>query len=177
MEGDPRVARSREKVLTATVELLAERGYEGVTIEGVADRSGVAKTTIYRHWRGKPELLTDAVALLFRPAAAPSTGDLHRDLEQVATELAETLSSGPLAAAMPSLLAAAEQDRHLGALLSGFAAERRARVLAVLGDRADPDLIGALLAGPLLYRRLVTRQPLTPEFTAEVAGRVARALA
>lgn len=58
---DPRVARSRTAVIAATLDLLAERGITATTIEAVAERSGVAKTTIYRQWDRQPELVLDAI--------------------------------------------------------------------------------------------------------------------
>ena len=57
---DPRVARSRAAVLAATVDLLGELGHAGTTVEAIAERSGVAKTTIYRHWPSRAPLLIDA---------------------------------------------------------------------------------------------------------------------
>ena len=59
---DPRVARTRAVVLDAAIDLLAERGYSGFSVEGVVDRTGVAKTTLYRHWPTRDDLLA-AVAV------------------------------------------------------------------------------------------------------------------
>ena len=58
---DPRVIRSRTAVIAATLDLLAERGITATTIEAVAERSGVARTTIYRQWDGQPALVLDAI--------------------------------------------------------------------------------------------------------------------
>lgn len=63
---DPRVARSRTAVIAATLDLLAERGITATTIEAVAERSGVAKTTIYRQWDRQPELVLDAIGTTVR---------------------------------------------------------------------------------------------------------------
>ena len=57
---DPRVARTREVVLDAAIDLLAERGYSGFSVEGVVDRTKVAKTTLYRHWPTRDDLLDQA---------------------------------------------------------------------------------------------------------------------
>lgn len=62
MAVDPRVARTRSRVLGAAWELLDEVGFDGVTVELVSERSGVARSTMYRHWRTMPELLRDAFA-------------------------------------------------------------------------------------------------------------------
>jgi AcrR family transcriptional regulator len=56
--ADPRVARTRAAVLNAGIDLLAERGYPGFTIDAIVARTGIAKTTIYRHWPSRDSLLT-----------------------------------------------------------------------------------------------------------------------
>jgi hypothetical protein len=59
---DPRVARTQATALGAAIELLAERGYSGFSVEGVVERTGVAKTTLYRHWPTRDDLLAAAIA-------------------------------------------------------------------------------------------------------------------
>jgi AcrR family transcriptional regulator len=61
---DPRVARTRAAVLGAAIDLLAERGYSGFSVEGVVERTGIAKTTLYRHWPTRDDLLAAAIARL-----------------------------------------------------------------------------------------------------------------
>ena len=63
-EVDPRVERSRRVILSAALDLLGEVGYGGLTIEAVAHRAGVGKSTIYRHWPGTLEMLEDAIRTL-----------------------------------------------------------------------------------------------------------------
>jgi AcrR family transcriptional regulator len=166
---DPRVARSRAAVLAACAGLLTDHGFAGVTIEAVAARSGVAKTTIYRHWPSRPALLVDAFRSLGCPAPPPGTGDLRRDLVTLAGGLARELDRAPWAALLPSLTAEARRDPELGALHREFMAECRAPVLAVVraavarGELAadvDPAIAAALVAGPLFYRRFVSLEPL-----------------
>src|SRR5262249_2144028 len=76
-----RAARSEKAILEAAEALIAERGVDGLTIEGVAARSGVAKTTIYRRWRDKEELalaiLVDTTANISAP---PDLGDTRKEL-------------------------------------------------------------------------------------------------
>jgi AcrR family transcriptional regulator len=166
---DPRVARSRAAVLASCAELLTEEGFGGVTIEGVTARSGVAKTTIYRHWPNRPALLVDAFRSMACPRPAPGTGDLRRDLVGMAGALAGELDAAPWAAILPSLAAEARRDPELRALHREFMAERRAPLLEVLrGAMArgelrtdvDPALAASLVAGPLFYRRYVSLEPL-----------------
>ena len=77
---DPRVARSRAAVLDATVDLLGEVGHGGTTVEAIAERSGVAKTTIYRHWPSRAPLLIDAFHCRVEHVEATPTGDVRADL-------------------------------------------------------------------------------------------------
>src|SRR5271169_362407 len=77
----PRGARSDKAILDATRELLAEGGVRKLTVEGVAARSGVAKTTIYRRWRGKHELaLAVLIDMVEQVVATPDLGDTRAEL-------------------------------------------------------------------------------------------------
>ena len=76
VEVDPRVERSRRVILEAVLEELGEVGYGAFTIEGVAARAGVGKSTIYRHWAGKLELVEDAFRTLKAHAQVPEGGSL-----------------------------------------------------------------------------------------------------
>src|SRR5262249_24688713 len=73
-EPDPRVERSRRVILEAVLDELGDVGYGALTIEGVAARAGVGKSTIYRHWSGKLDLVEDAYRTIKVPVEAPETG-------------------------------------------------------------------------------------------------------
>src|SRR4051794_38037243 len=92
-DADQRVERSRKSVLTATVQLLAEAGLGGVSVDEVSRRSRVAKTTIYRHWPSRSVLLLDACSNLGARPQAPDTGTLKGDLSALATYMAGRLRS------------------------------------------------------------------------------------
>src|SRR6266487_3976075 len=87
---DPRVERSRMVVLEAAVDELADAGYGGVTIESVAARAGVAKSTIYRHWPDKLALIADAFET-FHEHMVPNvaTGTARERVESLARHVAE----------------------------------------------------------------------------------------
>src|SRR5688500_16276685 len=89
VELDPRVERSRRVILEAVLEELGDVGYGAFTIEGVAARAGVGKSTIYRHWDGKFELVVDAYQTLKASAVVPEVGTVRERvtiyLQQVAT--------------------------------------------------------------------------------------------
>ncbi len=178
---DPRVVRSRQAVLAATVELLTEVGLAGVTVEAISHRSGVAKTTIYRHWPVASRLIVDAVHELAEPCADPDTGTLRGDLEEILAGLAHTLTSSPMAKVLPSLIDAAARDEDIAALRQEWTRERRSafdrafargRARGEIRADADADVIGAMAAGALFYRRLVSHQPLGPSFVAGVVDAI-----
>jgi AcrR family transcriptional regulator len=92
---DPRMLRSRDAVLAGTLELLAERGIAGTTIEAVAARTGVAKTTIYRQWDSQAALVRDAFDSILRHPRPPSTGSPRGDLTEMLTGFASCAPTAP----------------------------------------------------------------------------------
>jgi AcrR family transcriptional regulator len=165
---DPRVARSRAAVLEATVRLLGEVGHGGTTIEAIAERSGVAKTTIYRHWPSRARLLLDAFERLVEPVPVPDTGDVREDLLTVARGLAAMLRRSDWSRVLATLIDAAQSDPELAELAREFNRERRRAARTVL-ERAmargelpagiDADLYVQLMGGFLFYRRLLPQDP------------------
>lgn len=169
MSIDPRVARSKAKVIDATLGLLTERGVTGTSVEAVVERSGVAKTTIYRHWPTRGELILDAIDACIEPAVVPDLGTLRADLHALIGGLCDALSSTRWAALMPSLIDAAERDPEFAEIHRRFATTRASPLHEVIrrgierGELAgdvDVELLSDLLAGPVFYRRLVAGQPL-----------------
>ncbi len=173
---DRRVARSRATVLAETYLLLAEGGISGVSIDEIARRTGVAKTTIYRHWPSRAALLLDACGQLGADAVVPDTGSLHGDLTVLADELAVALTSPGWPAVLPSIIDAAERDPELAALHATLHA-RLMRPLLVVALRAKergelagrtPEDVVAAIAGALFYRRWFSKEKLDQEFVATV---------
>ena len=78
--GRPRDEGAAQAILTATMELMAEVGFAGVTVDGVAQRAGVGKATIYRRWKSKERLVLDAIGASTEPAPVPDTGSVAGDL-------------------------------------------------------------------------------------------------
>ncbi len=174
--ADGRAARSRATVLAETYRLLAEGGIGGVSIDEIARRTGVAKTTIYRHWPSRAALLLDACSQLGSPPAVPDTGSLRGDLTALATELAAGLSSPGWPAVLPSIIDAAERDPELAALHAALHA-RLTKPLLVVAKRAKergelpgrrPEDVVAAVAGPLFYRRWFSKETLDSRFVAAV---------
>jgi AcrR family transcriptional regulator len=171
-DQDPRIERSRRVILEATLEEIGEVGYGALTIESVAARAGVGKSTIYRHWPGKLALVEDAFRTLKAQALIPETGSL-RDrvvafLEQVATLVVESTYAG----CMSSLIDAAERDPQVREFHCALSKERLALLADVLREGvasgelppdAEPELLADALVGPIVMRRLMFFEPLDPK--------------
>lgn len=167
---DPRVTRTRQVVLTAVVEELAKAGHSEFTIESVAARCGVGKSTIYRHWKGKPQLIADAMRTLnTQPTSAPGDASPRERIRQLLDHLTEALTEGVLGPAIPALVEAAERDRELRELIHDYSSNRRSALVdtiaagidAELVDEAvDPELAAFALSGAIFYARLMTSTPL-----------------
>src|SRR5262245_27473109 len=104
---NPRVERSRQAILAATRELLTPDGNVGsLTVEAVAARSGVAKTTIYRRWRDKWELALDAVMIdnLPRFDEPVDVGDTREELLTFVNSVVRMLAATPYGPSMKGLV-------------------------------------------------------------------------
>jgi AcrR family transcriptional regulator len=162
-------------VLEAADDLLAERGFAAVTIEGIAARAQVAKQTIYRWWTSKTDILFDALAEDAAAYFTASDGDLGSDLRHHLRQLATFLADTDAGAVCRALAGQAQHDPGVAARFHAeFAAPqrdrdrapfRRAQARGELPDAIDVDLAVDQLVGPVYYRVLITGQPVPPEFT------------
>jgi AcrR family transcriptional regulator len=171
-----RSERARQAVLEAADDLLVERGFAGVTIEGIAARAGVAKQTIYRWWPSKVDVLMDAfIDDMAQHLTPPDHGDLGADLRTHLSRLARFLTRSDAGAVFAALVGQAQHDPQLATRLrADYFTQQRARDRLPLtraverGQLAhDTDLELAIdqLLGPIYYRVLVTGQPVPREFT------------
>lgn len=175
--ADRRVRRSKDAVLAQTYTLLSEVGIGGVSVDEVSRRSGVAKTTIYRHWPSRAALLLDACSQLGTRPPLPDTGSPIGDLQALASQLAGELTSARWAAVLPSIIDAAERDADLAQLHAELHAHLVEPFLAAAtrgqqrGDldpgQSPPDVVAAVM-GPLFYRRWFSRQALDQQFVEAV---------
>lgn len=97
--GRPRSAQAHKAIIDATLELLAEEGYQGLSIEAVAARAGVGKTTIYRRWSSKEELVMEAIRQVQIDVPVMDTGNFRNDL----AALLKTVYQGFMAHPYPFL--------------------------------------------------------------------------
>jgi TetR/AcrR family transcriptional regulator, regulator of autoinduction and epiphytic fitness len=180
-EPDPRVERSRRVILEAVLDELGAVGYGALTIEGVAARAGVGKSTIYRHWSGKLDLVEDAFRTLKAPVQAPETGTLRERVVGLLEQVACLVEESTYSTCMPALIDAAERDPQVRDLHRRFSAERRAVLVDLLRGAVedgelpagtDPELLGDALMGSILLRRLMLHDPLDPAMVPELVDQL-----
>lgn len=104
--GDPRIQRSKESVLAAALHLFVSGGPRAVTVDAVSERSGVAKTTIYRHWPDRAHLLADTYRTCLPVVPQPDASMPPRDaLVAVTRSLVYGMGTEPARPALPQLIA------------------------------------------------------------------------
>ncbi len=176
-----RAARSREKLLRAATDLLVRAGPQAVTVDAVADASGVAKSTLYRHWPSRDDLLVDVVRCNMPALPEPDLADgfasgLRRHLRDVAETLQEREWSRIVPAlmmlrtTMPELADVAEADhqskaRMLARLLSAGVAS------GDVPDDLDAERAEALMYGPLLFVAITGNPTSLEDLADEIADR------
>ena len=168
--GRPRSAGAAAAILDAARALLAERGWDAMTLGDVAARAGVAKTTLYRRWPGKAELVVDAMAQLFDRLRPVDAGSVRADAEAVIRELAELWSRPEAQTAFLALAAQSARDPALRAAVREKIIDRQRRLVHegaaradARGDSvriADPELVFDVIAGTLVQRLLIEGEPL-----------------
>ncbi|WP_181788689.1 TetR/AcrR family transcriptional regulator [Streptomyces phytophilus] len=192
--GRPRSATADRAILDAARAAIAESGWAGVTLGGVAARAGVAKTTLYRRWPGKNELVLDALADLFDSLRLPDHGSLARDVEDVVLQFAGLLREPRTRGALMAVLAEAAHDAALRERIRVSIVARQKHLVRQGRERAqtrgelpaEPDAAAAernadmvfdVIAGAVLHRLLVSAEPVTAAWAAAFATLLTRGLA
>ncbi|TXL90848.1 TetR/AcrR family transcriptional regulator [Streptomyces sp. IB2014 016-6] len=173
--GRPRSAAADTAILLATRAALVELGWSKLSMGDVAARAGVAKTTLYRRWASKNELVVDAVAVLFDEIEIPDRGSLSADIEGVVLQFAALLERPETKTALMAVVAESTRDdalrdrirtaivdRQKGLVLKG---RERAQARGELPYESDPeaaarnaDLIFDVIAGAVVHRTLVSAE-------------------
>lgn len=163
--GRPRSAKSHQAILKATIELLTEEGFEAMSIEAIAARAGVGKTTIYRRWASKSDLVIDALDTLRAEVPLVDTGNLRSDLiavlqsgwkqspsylETLTLKMVGELKTNPeiFQAFFTRLVVPRSQ------LFSGMI--ERAKARGEIRSDVAPEFVVDLVAGPILFHTLFT---------------------
>jgi AcrR family transcriptional regulator len=168
-------------VLRAALDVLADDGMPGFTVESVARRAGASKATVYRHWPTPSALLVDAMDAEFRPLPEVDTGDLRADLVRLLTAFASSFTDSPFPKLMAAFTDAAERDPALGEMHAELTRRRREPLVRLLdaargrgelvGD-VDVELVVDLLAAPFFYRRLVAHRAMPADMPGAVVDHV-----
>ncbi|MBY8342604.1 TetR/AcrR family transcriptional regulator [Streptomyces spinosirectus] len=179
--GRPRSVEADAAILAATREALVELGWSKLTLGDVATRAGVAKTTLYRRWAGKNELVVDAVAELFDELALPDRGTLAADIEGVVLQFAAILARPEARSGLMAVVAEGTRDEALRERIRESIVTRQKRLVVEGRARAqargelppenDPveaartvDLIFDVVAGAVVHRTLVSAEPADEEW-------------
>jgi AcrR family transcriptional regulator len=167
---DPRQERTRQAVLAAAIELLGEGGLEAATVNAVATRAGVNKTTIYRNWPDGTGFVYESLAELAYAPPNPDLGDLRADLCSLFTGLALAMQRPPWDKLLPSLLASSSHNEHTARFHANLVRGRRdAAVQLIKRDQqrtgeqlsmAPRDLVESI-AATIFYRVLMTKETVT----------------
>jgi AcrR family transcriptional regulator len=187
--GRPRSADADRAILAATRQALVELGWGGLTLGDVAARAGVAKTTLYRRWAGKNELVVDALAALFdEQLHLPDRGSLRADIQGVVLRFAGLLDRPEMRTALMAVVAEAGTDEALRTRIRQALVDRQKHLVLAGRERAqrrgemprdvggpDPardDLIFDVVAGAVVHRMMVSSGPVDRDW----ADRLARLL-
>ncbi|WP_336210135.1 TetR/AcrR family transcriptional regulator [Nonomuraea sp. LPB2021202275-12-8] len=181
-----RSARVRDAVRQATLAELAEHGMRGLTVENVAERSGVHKTTVYRRWGNVEGLISDALEMAqVEPWPIPDTGTVEEDLRGVVRLVQSGFDDPELGPVSSAFVAAAMQSPEAARALHDFfearhdqSAEvvRRAVTRGELPVTVDVREVIRVAVAPIYYRLFVAHEPVT-ERDAERAADAALAAA
>jgi AcrR family transcriptional regulator len=172
--GRPRSTEADAAIHSAALDLLAEVGYEALTIEAIADAAGVAKSTVYRRYPGKSQLIIATLAWICanenpQPEPLPDTGSLEGDVVAMLQALRDKFASETKSRVVAAIAGATTRDPALAAAHAAFIATRRAYGRSLLergvergqlSPDADLEVLTDLLSATVHYRSFVSRDPL-----------------
>jgi AcrR family transcriptional regulator len=179
--GRPRSAEADAAILEATRASLVDLGWSKLTMGDVATRAGVAKTTLYRRWAGKNELVVDAVAVLFDELELPDLGSLAADVQAVVLQFAALLERPETKTALMAVVAESTRDEALRDRIRASIVTRQKHLVLQGRERAQQrgelptepdavvaartaDLIFDVIAGAVVHRTLVSAEPVDTDW-------------
>jgi AcrR family transcriptional regulator len=177
--SDPRIVRTRGRALEAAQALLMSDGLDAVTLQRVAEASGVGRRTMYRHWPDRRSLLHDTLALTSAPAAEPGA-DLRTGLLAHLDALDRAVGRGPLAYIVAALHERSVHDPEFDALRSELVdagcAPLDSMLRAAIGSGELPSALDvraaiATLEGPVFHAGLLHRSRLTRHQREQIVDR------
>jgi AcrR family transcriptional regulator len=170
----------RRKVLAATIASLIEDGYAATTVESIATRAGVHKTTIYRRWTTRERLVVEALAeRVGADIPLPDTGAIEVDLRELARRFVRWATSADGSAMIATMVTAGAEGEEIARARRDFFASRF-RQAAIVIDRAiareeipvgtTPASVLRMMLAPLYFRLLIVPEPLTEDAADEAAA-------
>ncbi|WP_114950939.1 TetR/AcrR family transcriptional regulator [Sphingosinicella terrae] len=184
---DRRIERTIAKAREAALDVLADRGFAAFTMEAVGERSGIAKSTLYRHWPDRMALLADALETLNvqpKPREPIGEGAFRDRVIALVGHLASVFEGSRVARVMPALVDAATHHPEVRDFLHAYSAARRRTLVDLLargvasGELAadlDPDLAALALSSPVFYCRFLTPAPFPAAHVSQLVDLVLRA--
>jgi AcrR family transcriptional regulator len=171
---------AHEKVLSAALKLIAQRGIEGTSMDAIAAESGVSKATVYKHWASKDALLIDVIRQQSSNFPVAETGDPRADLIALLTHLARRVKSEQLARIWPRVIGyAASNPEFARAMQQHVFHPRREMILRILSEAADksglrrdidPEFAMDLLIGPIMHRRFLDEKNVPADMPERVVN-------
>jgi AcrR family transcriptional regulator len=166
---DPRIERTKTVVLQAAFAVIGELGFGGATIDAIAQHSGVARSTIYRHWPDRDDLLIESMAHMVGTVESVTTGNLHDDLVALALQIGTVLATEPIGSVVASIITESRRDENLDQLRARFVEHRKREGSALvaaavergeLPDTTDPLEVAEDLAARVFFQALILREPI-----------------
>ena len=167
--GRPRSIESHQAILETTLSLLAEVGFEAMSIEAIASRAGVGKTTIYRRYSGKEELVAAAIESIREEIEIADTGSLWGDIDAIVENAAQTTLSPLGRQAVAMIISSASTNPQFAQLYWKSYLQPRRQAFSVVIERAkarsevaddlDPGLVFDAMSGIMLYARIFQPSP------------------
>jgi AcrR family transcriptional regulator len=179
--GRPRDARVDAAIMDAAINVLAERGPGGFSVDEVAARAGCGKATVYRRWRSRSALLLETAHRMGLEPPLVDTGSLRGDLVELLLALATKMRDTAAGRILPGVVAEAAVSPEMRNVLRSFTDDRRERPRAIvrrgiargeLPADADVELLLDLTGGPVLYRELIAQNPVDAAFVARLVDAV-----
>jgi len=168
---DKRIEKTLANARTAAIDVLASSGFAAFTMEAISEHSGISKSTLYRHWPDRIQLLADALETLNqqpRPAEPIERGQLRERVIELVTHLAAVFEGSRIASVMPALIEAAQHHPQVAAFLHRYSSTRRKTLVKVLQQaiasgelpaNLNAELAALALSGPIFYCRLMSPSP------------------
>jgi AcrR family transcriptional regulator len=159
--GRPRSAQSHQAILQAALELLAEVGFDRMSIDAIAARAGVSKPTIYRRYKSKEELVADAIESCRQEYVVPDTGSLWGDIDALINSAAQITFTPLGRQTVAMMISTASNNPQFAQVYWTKYLQPRRQAFAVVFERAksrnevqadlDSDLVFDLISGIMLY--------------------------